>query len=248
MWDQFKSITMISLISLTAGLIPSLSSAGQLVDSERDARLAHAHELLGNHYNHSVVRTGEKVEEVNQMIYRWTHDALPESYKKDYKTIAQTIIDESVKYEFDPIFVMSVIMNESTFRPTQIGSFGEIGLMQIRPNTAKWISKITNVTYKGKNSLKNPIENIKLGTAYLSYLRGKFDSHARLYLAAYNMGQTNVNEALERHIWPKDYAIHVMNHYISYYKLIREQTQVKIAEVRRSLAEVASDSDDTTTE
>jgi soluble lytic murein transglycosylase len=104
-----------------------------------------------------------------------------------------------------------------------------------------------NLDYSGKKKdLKNPETNIRLGTAYLSYLRGHFDSQARLYLAAYNMGQGNVASALDRHIWPKEYASHVMSHYISYYKQIRELNETKVAEAKRFIAE--SSDDDTTTE
>jgi soluble lytic murein transglycosylase len=245
MWVQFKAVTIATLIGLSSSLLPSLGFAGELQESEHDVRVAHAHELLGNRYKHSVVRTGEDLEMVNKLVYQWTHDSLPESYKKDYKKIAQTIIDESLKYGFDPVFVMSVISHESRFKPTTIGSFGEIGLMQIRPQTAKWISKKLNLEYSGKKKdLKSPEINIRLGTAYLSYLRGHFDSQARLYLAAYNMGQGNVAAAMDRHIWPKDYASHVMSHYISYYKQIREINDTKIAEAKRSLAAA----DDTATE
>src|ERR1700679_1083172 len=112
MWVQFKAVTIVTLISLGSGLLPSLGFAGELQESERDARVAHAHELLGNRYKHSVVRTGENVEMVNKLVYQWTHDSLPDAYKKDYKNVAQTIIDESLKYGFDPIFVMSVISHE----------------------------------------------------------------------------------------------------------------------------------------
>ncbi|MGE0529281.1 MAG: lytic transglycosylase domain-containing protein, partial [Bdellovibrionales bacterium] len=54
----------------------------------------------------------------------------------------------------------------------------------------------------------------------LDYLRSKFDSHARLYLAAYNMGQGNVGEALEKNVWPKDYPIHVMKFYVEFYSAL----------------------------
>lgn len=224
--------TFVAIIAMTA-LIPTLAHAGTIADAERDSRLANAHELLGSHYSKSAVRSGEKVDKVNRMIYQWTHDSLPDDYKKDYKKVAQTIIDESLKNEFDPIFVMSVIMNESSFRPTTKGPFGEIGLMQIRPQTAQWIGQKEKIKFNGRNlkvvetALKDPCLNIRLGTAYLAYLRERFDNHARLYLAAYNMGQGNVEDALSRNIWPKEYVIRVMHHYVGYYREIREKYKMK---------------------
>lgn len=200
-----------------------------LSKAERMIRLEHAHELLGKHYRRSVVRNGERVKKINGMVYRWTRQQLPPKFRKDYKKIAQAIIDESLKHEFDPVFLMSVISNESKFDPTILGSFGEIGLMQILPPTGKWIAEMNGITWKGKKSLRDPVTNIRLGAAFLAYLRGKFDSHARLYLAAYNMGQRNVKDALEKNIWPKDYAANVMRYYIGYYSELQKNRKAKTA-------------------
>jgi soluble lytic murein transglycosylase len=99
------------------------------------------------------------------------------------------------------------------------GSLDEIGLMQIRPGTAKWIIEKMNlkVKYRGEKTLLDPIQNIRIGAAFLSYLREKFDSHARLYLAAYNMGARNVDQSLDKNIWPRDYPVHVMKYYVDFY-------------------------------
>lgn len=200
-----------------------------LSKAERLVRLEHAHELLGKHYRKSVVRNGERVKKINGMVYRWTRNQLPARYRKQYKKIAQTIIDQSLKYEFDPIFLMSVISNESKFDPSIIGSYGEIGLMQILPATGKWIAEMNHLPWRGKKSLRDPASNIQLGAWYLAYLRNKFDSHARLYLAAYNMGQRNVQDALEKNIWPRDYAANVMRYYIGYYSELQKSRKTKIA-------------------
>lgn len=228
-----KNIVRVFCVLLTAFLgsvISSTAHAENLSSEERESRLSHAHELLGKYYSHSVVLSGEQLDKVNGMIYKWTRQSLPKSYRSQYKAVAQAIIDESLKNDFDPIFVSSVIVNESSFNPSKIGGVGEIGLMQLRPETAKWIAKHEGLKYKGKASLKDPVTNIKLGTAFLSYLREKFDSHARLYIAAYNMGQGNVKEALERKVWPKDYALRVMKYYISYYRQIRDVVSTEVAE------------------
>ena len=59
--------------------------------------------------------------------------------------------------------------------------------------------------WNGEKTLRDPIANIKLGTAYIAWLREKFDNHSQLYLAAYNMGARSVNKALAQNVWPKDY-------------------------------------------
>jgi len=201
------------------------ASPTSLSQAERERRLDHARELLGKYYKKSVVRGGEHVKKVNGMIYRWTRKQLPKTFKKDSMKIAQTIIDQSLKYEFDPIFLLAVISNESKFDPLIVGDVGEIGLMQIRPTTAKWITELKGIKYRGKSTLRDPVVNIKVGSAFLAFLREKFDSHARLYLAAYNMGQGNVRYALSKKIWPKDYAANVMQHYVGYYNELTQADQ-----------------------
>ncbi len=237
---KYRTVSLFALLLATAPSLLTTSSLaraemGDISTAERDSRLAHAHELLGKYYKHSVVVSGEKIQKVNGMIYRWTRESLPKAYRDQYQAIAQAIIDESLRNDFDPVFVASVIVNESSFDPRKIGSVGEIGLMQLRPKTAQWIAryrklegleKLSSLRGDGKDSLRNPLTNIKLGTAYLSYLRERFDSHARLYLAAYNMGQGNVQDALEHKIWPKDYARRVMKYYINYYRQIPKLTRV----------------------
>ena len=51
------------------------------------------------------------------------------------------------------------------------------------------------------------------------------DNHARLYLAAYNMGSRRVATVLERRIWPKDYPIHVMRNYVEFYARVERKRQ-----------------------
>jgi soluble lytic murein transglycosylase len=203
-------------------------------EEEREVRLIHAHELLGKYYKGSAAREGEKVKKINSAIYHWTRERLPKKYRKDYRAIAQTIIDESLKNEFDPVFLLSVIDGESSFNPNQVGGVGEIGLMQIRPETGKWIAEISKQKWKGDKSLFDPRTNIRLGAAYLSFLRDKFDNHAQLYLAAYNMGARKVASIQEQNIWPKDYPLHVMKRYVEFYSLLKAK---RTAAVRLAVRE-----------
>ncbi len=201
---------------------------------QREVRLDHARELLGKYYPTSAVRSGEKVKKINARVYEWTKTRLPKKFRKKHEQLAQAIIDESQRYGFDPVFIMSVIQGESSFNPAMLGKLDEIGLMQIRPATGEWIAKMYGLKYKGDKSLLDPVQNVRIGTAFLHHLRGKFDSHAQLYLAAYNMGARNVNEALAEKIWPKDYPSHVMKYYVEFYSEIdAEAKAAKKAEQKR---------------
>jgi soluble lytic murein transglycosylase len=182
--------------------------------------------LLGKYYKHSAVHAGENVKHINSKIYAWTRERLPKKFKKQYKKIAQTIIDESVKHEFDPVFLLSVIQNESSFNPTMLGALDEIGLMQLRPATAEWIAGKFGIKYKGDKSLHDPCVNIRIGTAYMDYLRGRLP-HAQLYISAYNMGKRNVERNLQENTWPREYASHVMRYYVEFYESIKDSQSKK---------------------
>lgn len=223
-----KLAKKIVLTGLFTGLLVfgAAADAKTLSSQQRVERLKHARELLGKHYRKSTAKVGEKIPKINSLVYRWTKERLPKKHKAKHKVLAQAIIDESLKYGFDPIFLMSVIQGESSFRPDMIGGVGEIGLMQIRPETAKWITGKFDVKYKGEKSLHDPVTNVRIGALFLSFLRDRFDSHAQLYLAAYNMGQTNVDRALEKEIWPKDYPQHVMKHYIEFYAAAAQNQKI----------------------
>ena len=200
---------------------PSLS------DIQRDLRLNHARELLGKYYRRSTVYSGESVEKMNSRIYRWTYKRLPKRFRKQYQQIAQAIIDEGVKHQFDPVFLISVIQVESSFDPRKYGTLDEIGLMQVRPATGAWIAHKFSIPFTGPETLKDPIKNIRIGTAYMDYLRSRFESHARLYISAYNMGKRNVDSAMKKNIWPKDYARQVMQVYVDFYAEIKASQRRK---------------------
>jgi soluble lytic murein transglycosylase len=211
---------MFSKFALVIAFSMNANAVGKLSDKQRKIRLKHAHELLGRYYKKSSVNAGEAIPKINSAVYHWTREHLPKKYQDQSGKIAQTIIDESTKHGFDPVFLMSVIEGESSWRPDKVGGVGEIGLMQLRPSTAKWMAKRSGLKWQGEKSLYDPCQNIKIGASYLSYLRDRFDDHARLYLAAYNMGQSNVDQALDKKIWPKDYPIHVMKRYVAFYETV----------------------------
>ena len=88
--------------------------------------------------------------------------------------------------------VRAVIVVESGFNPRAISKKGAIGLMQLRPATAK--------RYGVKN-IYDPGENVRAGAHYLSDLLARFDSNLELALAAYNAGEEAV-ERYGRHVPP----------------------------------------------
>lgn len=187
--------------------------------ASRSTASLHARELMGNSYKKSIVAKYDK-KNISKGIHAIVKARLPKAYKARAYSISKAIIDEANKYSLDPYFVMAVISGESSFNPVAVGPVGEIGMMQIRPSTGKWMAEIVKSKWRGDKTLRDPVANIKLGVAYLAWLRAKFDGHGQLYLAAYNMGPKAVKNAVSRDIYPKDYPIHVMKRYIAFYKEI----------------------------
>ncbi len=193
----------------------------ELASIKQEERVGHARELLGKKYRTSALKASESHLDLEQTILTLVEKRLPKKFKKHAHDVTEAIIVESNKHSFDPFFVMAVISGESSFNPDASGPVGEIGLMQLRPQTGKWIAEKIKTKWLGEDSLRDPVTNIVLGAAYLSFLREKFDGHGQLYLAAYNMGPKNVKNALARKIRPKDYPIHVMKRYLAFYREIQ---------------------------
>jgi soluble lytic murein transglycosylase-like protein len=214
MRNLFILLTTIAFTAQTA------VASRQLASIKEDIRVDHARELLGKSYKKSIVSSFENKEGLKENILETIEKNLPKAYKKDAHDVAEAIINESSKHGLDPYFVMAVISGESSFNPLAIGPVGEIGMMQVRPATGKWMADLVKIKWKGEKTLRDPVQNIRIGTAYLAWLRSKFDGQAQLYLASYNMGATSVRKAVGRHVWPKDYPRHVMKRYLAFYKEI----------------------------
>ncbi len=211
-------LIMLTVLSITS--LKEAYAARALASIKEATRIDHARELLGNRYKKSIVSSFEQKVGLSENILATVTKNLPKAFKKDAHAVTEAIIQESAKHHLDPYFVMAVISGESSFNPLAVGPVGEIGMMQIRPTTGKWIAELMKTKWKGDKTLRDPILNIKLGTAYLAWLRNKFDGQAQLYLASYNMGAKSVRNAVGRNIWPKDYPRHVMKRYLAFYKEI----------------------------
>lgn len=189
-------------------------------DIQLHGRISHAKELLGSGYKRSHVRKTEKAENISEFVESSIKNLVPKSQKNSVEVIAKTIMEESEKYGFDPIFLMAVIQNESSFNVRMKGSAGEIGLMQIKPDTAKWIATGSKISYKNAKSLYNPETNIRIGAAFMNKLRSQFSSNSQLYLTAYNAGAGTVRKMVSGKVSPKIYASAVMKRYLAIYSAL----------------------------
>lgn len=102
-------------------------------------------------------------------------------------SFANTILEESERYGYDWELILAIIMTESQFDPWARSHKGARGLMQVMPDTAKWLSPQLGLEYEGFSSLYDPEYNIKLGTRYLYMMHQKYGDIEKA-IAAYNRG------------------------------------------------------------
>jgi peptidoglycan lytic transglycosylase len=97
------------------------------------------------------------------------------------------------QYDLDAALLAAVIYRESKFDADARSSSGALGLMQLLPDTAEGIAKLTGGSRFEVDDLFDPEINVRYGSFYLRRLLRKYDDE-RLALAAYNAGQANVDE------------------------------------------------------
>jgi peptidoglycan lytic transglycosylase len=92
----------------------------------------------------------------------------------------------------DPSLLAAVIYAESRFRDATSHA-GARGLMQITPQTARYIARLSGGTAFQQGDLATPQVNISYGAYYLRYLLKRYAGNTVLALAAYNGGEGNVD-------------------------------------------------------
>jgi soluble lytic murein transglycosylase len=116
---------------------------------------------------------------VPETVRRITH---PLKYEETIRSAAQ-------ENSIEPALVAAVILKESRFNPEAESLQGAYGLMQIRPETARFISERSGIWSDYRYSKAN----IRMGTWYLGYLQYRYHEDERLVLAAYNSGEGQVD-------------------------------------------------------
>jgi len=112
--------------------------------------------------------------------------------------LVSSIMEASKLFEISPLLIAAIIDTETNFKNI-IGTFGEVGYMQLRPSTAQFVvnrySQLfeslnyteTSLDWIEERLLVDPRYNILVGTAYLKYL---IETHGDIYKALgwYNGG------------------------------------------------------------
>ncbi len=102
------------------------------------------------------------------------------------------IRQQAADKDLDPALISAVIYAESRFRD-QESHAGARGLMQITPQTAEVIARLSGGTEFVTGDLSDPEINISYGSYYLRHLLTRYDGNEVAALAAYNAGMGNVD-------------------------------------------------------
>ena len=99
-------------------------------------------------------------------------------------------------FTIDKELIYAFIHQESLFNASAKSSQGAVGLMQVLPSTAKFITSSKDVKRNNSNILKIPEINLQVGQEYIEYLLDlKIVSNNLIYLAAaYNGGPGNLKK------------------------------------------------------
>lgn len=107
-----------------------------------------------------------------------------EKCSKNCRQVVKTVKQIAPGYNMEARLVLALIQQESNFNYKARSHKGAIGLMQLLPTTAKRF---------GVKNINDPVQNIKGGIRYLSWLLKLYEGNVALALAGYNAGENAVD-------------------------------------------------------
>ncbi|HSK29251.1 MAG TPA: lytic transglycosylase domain-containing protein, partial [Candidatus Limnocylindria bacterium] len=113
-------------------------------------------------------------------VYAIVQSHRPDITESEIWRLADVIFEESAKRGIDPLLVLALIQVESGFKPNAVSPMGARGMMQIMPDTGRFLAEALAGEYGIRaaaftpESLDDPILNLRLGIYYLHDLKKQF--------------------------------------------------------------------------
>ena len=126
-----------------------------------------------------------------RFVYMWEHQ--------------QDIITYSKKNKVDPFLVAAIIKNESNFNHKAVSKVGAVGLMQIMPETGRWIAEQMGLENYQDTDLYQTRTNIRMGCWYLGELDHEFKHNLALVMIAYNAGRGQTHDWMHELGWDDNF-------------------------------------------
>lgn len=129
----------------------------------------------------------------------------PDITESEAWRLVNVIFEESSKRHIDPLLVLALIRVESGFQSDAVSPLGARGMMQIMPDTGRFLAEALageygfHLTSFTPESLDDPVLNLRLGIYYLHDLKKQF-KHVHHALTAYNFGPSHTQNRLENNL------------------------------------------------
>ncbi len=144
------------------------------------------------------------------------------------RRLAVTIVREANINGVDPLLVVAVIRCESSFNPLAVSGPGAMGLMQVMPDTGKWLAQKRGFDLQKTQNLYDIELNIELGTAYLASLIQQFGS-VEYALVAYNAGPGLAKKILANREWKKTFVAGYPKKVVGEFKKLKARADQEMA-------------------
>jgi len=146
------------------------------------------------------------------------------------------VIKQARLRNVDPRFILAIMKQESTFKPSAKSPAGARGLLQLVYDTAIKYNTQAGYPVLSVDDLYSPLVNIAIGSVYISELKKEFGGLYEAIAASYNGGEDNAGRWLNRSkpkepgvfaaevgfAETKNYVFKVMNNYRAYRDLYDE--------------------------
>jgi soluble lytic murein transglycosylase len=142
-----------------------------------------------------VVNTADRTKQEHDFHLRY-----PTPYRDELSPIARQI-------DLNLAWAYGLIRQESRFIMNASSSVGASGLMQVMPNTAKYVAKKIGMTNYTHDKLSDTNTNLTLGSNYLNMVLIDLDGSWVLASAAYNAGPSRSKAWREKLTGPTEGAI-----------------------------------------
>lgn len=111
--------------------------------------------------------------------------------------VARALVLAEADHGLPVLMTLALIAQESRFDPRAKGPSGSLGLMQLQPSTGRDVARRHGLAWQSDRTLLDPVQNVRIGLAYLAELRLRFGStdHA---MAAYNIGPGRLAQLLRK--------------------------------------------------
>ena len=127
-------------------------------------------------------------------------ETYPIQYSAEIEAAAQ-------EFGLEPAYLYAVVLAESSFRPNVVSGVGAVGLMQIMPDTGKWLAgKVGMKDTFTEDMLTDPAVNVRLGGWYLRFLLDRYNGDMTCATAAFHAGQGTVDKWLDNPTYSPDGA------------------------------------------